>query len=90
MEYTHIDCHLNFDMKLSENYRRKARLVARGHRIGAPSAITYVSVVSRDLVRICLLVATRNELDVLARDIKGVYLTAPAREKVATTTGPKF
>jgi hypothetical protein len=88
--YTHIDCHMIFDIKLGENYRRKARFVAGGHKTGAPSSITYASVVSRDSVRICLLVAALNGLDVLSCDIKGAYLTAPAREKVVTTAGPEF
>ena len=88
--YTHIDCHLIFDVKLGENYRRKARFVAGGHQTGAPSSITSASVVSRDSVRICLLLAALNGLDVLACDIKGAYLTAPVREKVVTTAGPEF
>ena len=79
-----------FDVKFGENYRRKARLVAGGHKTGAPSSITYASVVSRDSVIICLLLAALNGLDVLACDIKGAYLTAPAREKVVTTAGPEF
>ena len=88
--YTHIDCHMIFDVKLGENYRRKARLVAGGHKTGVPTSITYSSVVSRDSVRICLLAAALNGLDVLACDIKGAYLTAPAREKVVTTAGEEF
>ena len=88
--HTHIDCHLIFDVKLGENYRRKARLVAGGHKTSVPSSITYASVVSRDSVRICLLLAALNGLNVLACDIKGAYLTAPAREKVVTTAGPEF
>ena len=88
--YTHIDCHMIFDVKLGENYRRKARLVAGGHKTGAPTSITYSSVVSRDSVRICLLAAALNGLEVMACDIKGAYLTAPAREKVVTTAGEEF
>ena len=41
-----------FDIKMSENFRRKARLVADGHKTEAPSAMTYSSVVSRESVRI--------------------------------------
>ena len=64
-----IDCHMIFDVKLGENYRRKARLVAGGHKTEAPASITYSSVVSRDSVRIALLIAALNDLDVLACDI---------------------
>jgi hypothetical protein len=56
----------------------------------APASITYSSVVSRDSVRLCLLIAALNSLDVLSCDIQGAYLTAPSREKVVITAGPEF
>ena len=85
-----IDCHMIFDVKLGENYRRKARLVAGGHKTEAPASITYSSVVSRDSVRIALLIAAMNDLEVLACDIQNAYLTAPCREKVFTVAGDEF
>ena len=88
--HKHIRCHIIFDVKLGENFRRKARLVAGGHMTGVPSSITYSSVVSRDSVRICLLIAALNDLDVLSCDIQGAYLTAPSREKIVITAGPEF
>lgn len=88
--HKHIRCHMIFDVKLGENFRRKARLVAGGHMTGAPTSLTYSSVVSRDSVRICLLVAALNDLQVMACDIQGAYLTAPSREKVVVTAGPEF
>lgn len=88
--YKHIRCHFIFDVKLGENFRRKARLVAGGHMTGAPTSITYSSVVSRDSVRICLLLAALNDLNILSCDIQGAYLTAPSREKVVITAGPEF
>jgi len=88
--YTVIDCHMIFDVKLGENYRRKARMVAGGHQTSAPASITYSSVVSRDSVRIALLAAALNGLDILACDIQNAFLTAPCREKIATVVGPEF
>ena len=88
--YKKIDCHMIFDVKLGENYRRKARLVAGGHKTEAPASITYSSVVSRDSVRIALLIAALNELDVLSCDIQNAYLTAPCRERVFTVAGDEF
>lgn len=88
--YKHIRCHMIFDVKLGENFRRKARLVAGGHMTGAPTSLTYSSVVSRDSVRICLLVAALNDLNILSCDIQGAYLTAPSRENVVVTAGPEF
>ena len=88
--YQKISTHLIFDIKLSENFRRKARLVADGHKTQTPKSVTYSSVVSRDSVRICLLLAALNDLDIKCADIENAYLTAPCREKVWTTGGKEF
>ena len=88
--YQEITTHIIFDIKLGENFRRKARLVADGHKTEPPSSVTYSSVVSRDSVRLCLLYAALNDLDVLAGDIENAYLTAPCREKIWTRGGKEF
>ena len=46
--YKKITAHMIFDLKLGENFRRKARFVADGHKTGAPAALTYSTVVARD------------------------------------------
>ena len=79
-----------FDIKLGENFRRKARLVGGGHTTTAPSSITFSSVVSRESVRIALTIAELNELDILAYDIQNEYLTALCREKIWTFAGLEF
>ena len=86
--YQHIKCHMIFDVKLGENFRRKERLVGEGHTTTAPSSITYSSVVSRDSVRIALTIAELNDLDILACDIQNAYLTVLCREKIWTRAGP--
>ena len=88
--YQKITTHFIFDIKLGENFRRKSRLVADGHKTQAPKSITYSSVVARDSVRICLLLAALNDLDIQAADIENAYLTAPCREKVWTVGGKEF
>ena len=88
--FTEIKCHMVFDVKLGENFRRKARMVAGGHMTDTPAALTYSSVVARDSVRICLMLAALNGLDVRACDIQNAYLTAPCREKVWTRAGEEF
>lgn len=88
--YTEIPCHWIFDVKLGENYRRKARFVAGGHKTDAPASITYSSVVSRDSVRIAFLLAALNDVKILACDIHGAYLTAPCREKIVFRAGQEF
>ena len=51
------------NIKLAENFRRKARLVADGHKTDMPSSITYdSSMVSRDSVRTYLMIVALNDL----------------------------
>jgi len=88
--YKKLDMHMIFDIKMGENFRRKARLVADGHKTATPASITYSSVVSRDSVRIALTIAALNDLKILACDILNAYLTAPCREKFYCTAGPEF
>jgi len=45
--YQKIPCDMIFDVKM-EDFQRKARLVAGGHRTEAPATITFASVVSRE------------------------------------------
>ena len=74
--YQQITTHWIFDIKMGENFRHKARLVADGHKTDTPAAITYRSVVSRDSVRICMLLTVLNDLDIESADIENAYLTA--------------
>ena len=55
--------------------------MADGHKTETPSAVTYSTVVARDSVRIMLLIAALNELDVQGGDIQNAYLSAPNKEK---------
>ncbi|MEM7375799.1 MAG: hypothetical protein AAF587_44825, partial [Bacteroidota bacterium] len=64
--YQEITGHLVFDVKLGENFRRKARFCADGNKTEAPAAVTYSSVVSRDSVRLLLLIAALNDLPILS------------------------
>lgn len=50
----------------------------------------YSTVVARDLVRIMLLVAALNELDLKAVDIQNAFLTTPNKEKHYMIAGPEF
>ena len=85
-----ISTHMIFDIKLGENFRRKARLVADGHKTDPPSSVTYSSVVSRDSVRLCLLIAALNDIDIKAADVENAYLLAPCREKICIIAGAEF
>ncbi len=87
--YQKIPCHMIFDIKM-EDFRRKARLVAGGHRTEAPATITYASMVSRETVRLALTIAALNDLEGKVGDVLNAYITAPVQEKVWTVLGPEF
>ena len=61
VRYQEIDLYMIFENKLRSNFRRKARLFAGRHMTNAPIPITYSSVVLRDSVSICLLIAALND-----------------------------
>ena len=64
--YQKITYHMIFDVKTGKNFRRKAQFAADGHKTNTPEEMTYLSVVSRDSVRIALTIAALDDLDVLA------------------------
>ena len=64
--------------------------MAGGHQTDPPKDMTYLSVISRDSIRIALLVTTLNDLNVLAADIQNAYLNAPTSKKVHTISGLEF
>lgn len=88
--YKQITGHLVFDVKLGENFRRKARYCADGHKTDTPASVTYSTVVSRDSVRIILTTAALNGLEVLGADVQNAFLTARCREKVWIKAGSEF
>jgi hypothetical protein len=61
---------LIFDVNAG-SLKRKARYVAGSHMTEAPSAITYASVVSRESIRIGLLIPALNDLEVFVPIGKG-------------------
>jgi hypothetical protein len=78
-----------FDIKI-EDFRRNAPMVAGGHMTGAPTIMTYASVVSRETIQIALTLATLNDLEVKVADILNAYIYAPIKEKVWCALGPEF
>ena len=65
------------DIKLGENFWRKARMVAGGHTTKTPSYVTYRPMVWRDLVQIMIMMAALNNLYLQDVDIENAYRTAP-------------
>ena len=68
----------------------KARFVVNGSRTEVEPERTYASVVSRDSIRIALLYAALNNLDILSGDMAAAYLNAPATENVYFHCGAEF
>lgn len=75
-----ISYHCVFDVKM--DLTRKARVVAGGHMANdVPSYLSYSSVVSRETVRLSFMVASLNNLEILAADVGNAYLNATPKEK---------
>ena len=79
-----------FEIKMENNFRRKARLLAGGHQTEPPAVLTYASVVSRESIRIALTLAALNDLEVKQSNVANVFLCSPCEEKIWTTLGPEF
>ena len=88
IRYKHIDCHMIFDIKM--DLTQKARLVAGGHQTDPPKESVYSSIISKDSVRIILMIAALNDLDILAADMQNAYLNALMKEKVYMMAGLEF
>ena len=64
-----------------EDFRHKAWLVARGHMNNAPATIMFAGVVSRETIRIALMITALNDLELKSADILNAYAQAPVTEK---------
>ncbi len=75
---------------VKSDLRRKARLVAGGHKVDASGLASYSSVVRMESTRILNVIAKAQNLQVLAGDIGNAYLNANTKEKVYVRCGPEF
>ena len=66
---------------------RKAIYMVGGHLTDTPSSMNYVSVLSRDSVRLALLIVALNYLDILAGETQNAYLNAPKKQKAPFYAG---
>ena len=85
-----IACHLVFDMALLECFRRKARFAADGRKVSTPPSMSCSAVVSRDSVRISLLITALNDLDALGCNVQNAFPSANDLEKHCLIAGDKF
>ena len=67
--YQYVSCHIIFDVNIGENFRHKALILEGGHKTTTPSFLTYLSVVSRDIVKISSTIAELDYLKVIECNI---------------------
>ena len=87
--YQRVNFHMIFDVNI-EGFRRKDRLLAGLHMMEPPVTITYVSVVSREIVRIDPTLDALNDFPVKVADIQNDYTTSPVSEKIWKVLGQAF
>ena len=74
-------CHVLFNIKMKD-FRHKARLVAGDHMTEAPASIRYASPVTRETIRIALIITALMDLEGKSGSILDAYVQAPVTEKV--------
>ena len=77
-----------FDIKMDFTF--KARWELNGHRTPDVLESTYAGVVFLESVKVALIYAALNGLQVCAVDIRNTYLQAPSSQKDYIICGPEF
>eukprot|EP00957_Ditylum_brightwellii_P126868 9670932-Ditylum_brightwellii.AAC.1 len=77
-----------FDMK--QDSCRKARFVVGGHAIDSSKHTTYLSTIKDVSVRLLMLAAVKNGLNITTADIGNAFCTAPCTEKIWSIAGDEF
>ena len=85
--YKRINVHVIYDVK--HDLRHKARIVAGGH-LTEPCDDAYSGVISLRTLRLALMAAELNNLNIMVGDIGNAYLEAYTKEKVYIVAGPEF
>ena len=62
--YNYFSTQMVFDIKMGGNSTIKSCLFADDHKIDAPASIKYLSVVSRDSVRVAFCITSLNGLNI--------------------------
>ena len=87
-DHQKIRCRMVYAVK--HDGRHKARFVAGGHLTKEPDNSVYSSVVSLRSLRIIILAAEMNKLELMAADVGNAYLEALTNEKIYFIAGPEF
>ena len=86
--YQKIRVHFVFDVKHYGKF--KARLVADGHLTKEPKETVYSGVVSLRTLRLAMLLAELNNLQLWGADVGNAYLKALTKETLYIVGGPEF
>jgi hypothetical protein len=86
--YTRIPCRMIYAVK--HDGRHKARFVAGGHRTKEPEDSVYSSVVSLRSLRIIILAAELNKLELYQADVGSAYLEALTGELIYFEASAEF
>jgi Reverse transcriptase (RNA-dependent DNA polymerase) len=94
VEIAHLDEHNNiivhFVFNVKHDFRHKARLVAGGHLTDPSTERTYSGVALLRTMRIALVAAELNSIDIMVGDLSSAYLETYTQEKVCFKAGPEF
>jgi uncharacterized membrane protein YgcG len=88
--YGHLKIRCRMIYTIKHDGRHKARLVAGGHLTPEPENSVYSGVVSHRSLRIIILAAELNHLELLGADITQAYLEALTKEKIYFIAGREF
>jgi Reverse transcriptase (RNA-dependent DNA polymerase) len=88
LAHKRIRCRMVYAVK--HDSRHKAGFVAGGHLMKDPEDSIYSSVVSIRSLRIVLLAAELNKLELMSADVGNTYLEALTNEKIYFIGGPEF
>ena len=80
MGHHFVQCCMVFDINM-DDFRCKAQLAAGGYMAKAQATVTYAIVLSRKMVRIVLMIAALNDLEVKSAVVLNAYVQAPVTER---------
>jgi hypothetical protein len=80
----------HFIFAVKRDLRHKGRIVTDGHLTEATHEGAYSGVVLLRSMRICILLAEPNGLDIMVGDLCSTYLEALTKEKVYGIAGPEY
>ena len=66
--------HIIFDVNIYSGIKQKDRFVPYGHKVNTPPSTTYVSVVSIYSIRVVIILAALNDIDVECINVQNTYL----------------